>query len=146
MPVPGASASGRRPSRGLRGSRAAPRLLRQSREVMVVAQTGEEDGHISKDSGASPKTTRSAKSPIKRVKRNNAGAESSAAVALAATIANLGKPVEMKQDPETAQAQLEEHRQWLLQEAMEVAKIRAELDRSQREYDAAHRLDRKSVV
>ena len=75
-------------------------------EVMVVAQTGEEDGRISEDLEASPKTTRSAKNPIERVKRNNAGAGSSAASALAATIANLGKPVEAERDPETAQAQL----------------------------------------
>ena len=109
-------------------------------EVMVVAQTDEVDGHISEDSEASPKTTRSAKSPIERVKRNNAGAESSAAGALAATIANLGKPVEAELDPEMAQAQLEEHCQWLLEEAKEVARIRADFDRSMREFDAAHKI------
>ena len=106
---------------------------------MVVAQTGEVDGHISEDSEASPRTTWSAKNPIERVKRNNAGAESSAAGALAATIANLGRPVQAEQDPEAAQVLLEEHRQLLLEEAVEMAKIWAELDRSQREYDAAHK-------
>ena len=106
---------------------------------MVVAQTGVEDGHISEDSEASPKTTRSAKSLIERVKRNNARAESSAAGALAATIANLGRTVEVEQDPETVQAQLEEHRQLLLEEAKEVARIRADFDRSMRKFDAAHK-------
>ena len=119
----------------VRGQRLACSASRA--EVMVVAQTGEIDGHISEDSEASPRTTRSAKNPIERVKRNTAGAESSAAGALAATIANLGRPVQAEQDPEAAQIQLEEQRQLLLEEAVEMAKIRAELDRSQREYDAA---------
>ena len=54
---------------------------------------------MSEDSEGSPRTTRSAKNPIERVRRNDAGAGSSAAVALEATIANLGKPVEAEVDP-----------------------------------------------
>ena len=96
------------------------------------------DGHISEDSEGSPSTTRSAKNPIERVRRNDAGGGSSSAGALEATIANLGKPVEAEVDLEKTQAKLEEHCQWLLQKAKEVAQIQTELDRSMREYDAAH--------
>ena len=55
-----------------------------------------------------------------------------------ATIANLGKPVQAKADPEKAHAQLEEHRQRLLREAKEMAETRDKFDRCLREYEAAH--------
>ena len=74
----------------------------------MVVQPDDVDGHISEDSERSPRTTQSAKNPIERVRRNDAGAGSSADGALEATIANLGKPVEAEVDPEKAQAQLEE--------------------------------------
>ena len=57
-----------------------------------------------------------------------------------ATIVRLGKPVAAEENPGKAQAQLEEQRQDLLQEAMEVAKVQTEFDRSMREYDAPHNL------
>ena len=79
-------------------------------EVMVVIQGGAAGEHADEDSDGSPRPSRSAKIPIERVRRNAAGAGTSAAGALEATIANLGKPVEAKVDPERVQAQLEEHR------------------------------------
>ena len=48
-------------------------------EAMVASQPDEVDGHISEDSEGSPKTSRSAKNPIERVRRNDAGAGSSTA-------------------------------------------------------------------
>ena len=72
----------------------------------MVVEPDAVDEHISEDSEGSPRTTRSAMNPIERVRRNGAGAGLSAAGALEATIANLGKPVEAEVDREKAQAQL----------------------------------------
>ena len=62
-------------------------------EVMMVVQEGAAKQQADEDSDGNPRPTRSAKIPNERVRRNAEGAGTSAAGALDATIANLGKPV-----------------------------------------------------
>ena len=54
------------------------------------------------------------------------------------TIEKLATPIAPSADAALAQAQLEEQRQSILQEAIEVARVRQEFDISLREYNKAH--------
>ena len=54
------------------------------------------------------------------------------------TIEKLATPVAPSADAALAQAELEEQRKNILQEALEVARVRQEFDISLREYNKAH--------
>ena len=111
-------------------------------EVMVTAPAADAGKGDAGDGEAGRRTTRSARPPLERAENlaGQAGPSNTPVRPnpLRATIEKLAVPVVSSTDVVLTQIQLEEQRQYILQEAIEVARIRQEFDISLREYNIAH--------
>ena len=99
----------------------------------------------------STRSTRTARPPLERPENRTTQAGTSGVPVtlspLQDAIEKLATPVAPSADAALAQAEPDEQRKSILEEALEVARVRQEFDISLREYNKAHGFtDRKSVV
>ena len=111
-------------------------------EVMMTAPGADAGKGAIGETDAGAKSARTARPPLGRPE-NRAGYAGPSSVPVRSdplrdTIEKLGMPVTPCADTVLTQAQLEEQRQSILQEAIEVARVRQEFDISLREYNKAH--------
>jgi len=113
-----------------------------SAEVLMTAPGADAGGGGAGKLGMPAKATRSRGPPLERTENLAGGAGTTADPAtptvLQAAIDRLKAPVDADAGIALTQAQLQEQRQDILQEAIEVAKVRQEFDITLREYNRAH--------
>jgi hypothetical protein len=111
-------------------------------EVMMTAPGADAGGGGAGKAGMPAKATRLRGPPLERTENLADGAGTSAVpttpTVLQAAIDKLKAPVDADAGIALTQAQLQEQHQNILQEAIEVAKIRQEFDIMLREYNRAH--------
>lgn len=118
-------------------------------EVMVTAHGGDVGKGVAESAGLPSKSGRMARPPMEKPENIAAQAGTSAVPAkptpLQSTIKRLTLPVAPNANSAQLQAELELERQKLLQEAVDVARARQELEISLREYNKAHGLNSTAV-
>src|SRR5664279_826167 len=111
-------------------------------EVMMTAPAADAGKGVAGDVDDGAKSTRPGRPPLERAENLSGQAGTSSVPVrpnpLQETIEKLAMTVVPSADAALTQTQLEEQRQYILQEAIEVARVRQEFDISLREYNKAH--------